>query len=96
MTSGDELVSGAVPPDPAQAPVLDLEPVPLATILREWGRIGCIGFGGPPTHIKMLRDLCVDRRKWLAPEEFEDAIAVCNLLPGPAPWSAAPRSSCRD
>ena len=86
MTSGDEIVSGAVPPDPAQAPALDLdlEPVPLTTILREWGRIGCIGFGGPPTHIKMLRDLCVDRHKWLTPEEFEDAIAVCNLLPGPA------------
>jgi chromate transporter len=32
----------------------------------------------------MLRDLCVDRHKWLTPEEFEDAIAVCNLLPGPA------------
>jgi len=86
VTSGDEIVSGAVPPDPAQAPALDLdlEPVPLTTILREWGRIGCIGFGGPPTHIKMLRDLCVDRHKWLTPEEFEDAIAVCNLLPGPA------------
>src|SRR5262249_3929630 len=27
------------------------EPVSLATILREWGRIGCIGFGGPPAHI---------------------------------------------
>ena len=58
--------------------------MPLTTIVREWGRIGCIGFGGPPTHIKMLRDLCVERRKWLTPEEFEDAIAVCNLLPGPA------------
>ena len=33
--------------------------VPLGTILREWGRIGCIGFGGPPTHIKLLRELCV-------------------------------------
>ena len=28
----------------------------LATVLREWGRIGCIGFGGPPTHIALLRD----------------------------------------
>jgi chromate transporter len=58
--------------------------VSLATILREWGRIGCIGFGGPPAHIKLLRDLCVDRREWLSAREFEDAIAVCNLLPGPA------------
>jgi chromate transporter len=53
-------------------------------VLREWGRIGCIGFGGPPTHIALLRDLCVTRRGWLDDREFEDAIAATNLLPGPA------------
>ncbi len=58
--------------------------VSLVTILREWGRLGCIGFGGPPTHIKLLRELCVKRRRWLGAQEFEDAIAACNLLPGPA------------
>jgi chromate transporter len=58
--------------------------VSLATIVREWGRIGCIGFGGPPTHIKLLRELCVERRQWLDAQDFEDAIAACNLLPGPA------------
>jgi chromate transporter len=56
----------------------------LVTIAREWGRIGCIGFGGPPAHIALLRQLCVERRNWLEPPEFEDAIAACNLLPGPA------------
>jgi chromate transporter len=56
----------------------------LGTIAREWGRLGCIGFGGPPTHIALLRDLCVARRRWLSDREFEDAIAACNLLPGPA------------
>jgi len=59
-------------------------PVALRTVLKEWGRIGCIGFGGPPAHIALLRKLCVDDRKWLDPQEFEDAIAACNLLPGPA------------
>jgi chromate transporter len=58
--------------------------VDLFTVLREWGRIGCIGFGGPPAHIKLLRDLCVDRKQWLDASEFEDAVAACNLLPGPA------------
>jgi chromate transporter len=58
--------------------------VGLATVLREWGRIGCIGFGGPPAHIALLRKLCVTDRKWLGEQEFEDAIAACNLLPGPA------------
>jgi chromate transporter len=52
-------------------------------VFREWGRIGCIGFGGPPAHIALLRELCVERRCWLTDHEFEDAIAVTNLLPGP-------------
>jgi chromate transporter len=76
---------------PGRAPAISGQPaapqppqVPLTTILREWGRIGCIGFGGPPTHIKLLRELCVERRQWLDAQEFEDAIAACNLLPGPA------------
>ena len=53
-------------------------------IAREWGRIGCIGFGGPPTHIVLLRQLCVQRRQWISEAEFEDGIAATNLLPGPA------------
>jgi len=56
----------------------------LAAVLREWGRVGCIGFGGPPAHIALLRKLCVDREGWLDAQEFEDAVAACNLLPGPA------------
>ena len=60
------------------------ERLPLSTLLREWGRIGCIGFGGPPTHIALLRELCVRRRGWMSEKDFEDAIAACNLLPGPA------------
>ncbi len=56
----------------------------LGLIAREWGRIGCLGFGGPPAHIAMLRRLCVSERGWLTAEDFEDAVAACNLLPGPA------------
>ena len=56
---------------------------PLSEIAREWGRIGCTGFGGPPAHIAMLRDLCVERRRWLTDEDFERAIAATGLLPGP-------------
>jgi chromate transport protein ChrA len=56
----------------------------LLTVAREWGWIGCIGFGGPPAHIALLRQLCVERRRWLEAREFEDAIVACNLLPGPA------------
>jgi chromate transporter len=66
-------------------PVPDGRPdIPLGTIARQWGRIGCTGFGGPPTHIAMLRGLVVEREAWLDETEFEDAIAATNLLPGPA------------
>jgi chromate transporter len=60
------------------------ERVPLRTVALEWSRLGCIGFGGPPAHIVLLRKLCVEQRGWLGAEEFEDAIAAVNLLPGPA------------
>ena len=61
------------------------EPRPsLGVVLREWGRLGCIGFGGPPAQMALLRELCVQREGWLTRAEFEDAIAACNLLPGPA------------
>jgi chromate transporter len=77
------------PAQPSRDPFAAAEPPPryqasLATVTREWGRIGCIGFGGPPAHIALLRKLCVDERGWLDAREFEDAIAACNLLPGPA------------
>jgi chromate transporter len=65
---------------PAEAP-----PAPtLREIVREWGRIGCVGFGGPPAHVALLRELCVTRREWLTEEQFERAVAATNILPGPA------------
>src|ERR1700722_10395281 len=60
------------------------ETVAVARVGGEWARVGCIGFGGPPTHIVLLRRLCVEQHQWLDHQEFEDAIATTNLLPGPA------------
>jgi chromate transporter len=65
-------------------PTPDAPMVPRARIAREWARLGITGFGGPPAHIQLLRRLCVTDTGWIAPDEFEDAIAACNLLPGPA------------
>ena len=57
---------------------------PLASIAREWTRIGVTGFGGPPAHIALLRELMVERRQWMDAPAFQDANAACGLLPGPA------------
>lgn len=76
---------GAAPPiDPGDGSDLAPAAPSLVTVVREWGRLGCIGFGGPPTHIKLLRELCVHRQRWIEATEFEDAIAASNLLSGPA------------
>ena len=72
---GEAIDAGRMGPD---------DDVPLTTIAREWTRIGITGFGGPPTHILLLRRLCVGNRRWISSEEFEDGIAATNLLPGPA------------
>ena len=77
VAGADQYAAAMRPADSAAEP-------PLAEIAREWGRIGCIGFGGPPAHIALFRALCVTRRQWLSDEQFERAIAATNLLPGPA------------
>ncbi len=61
----------------------------LARVAREWGRIGATGFGGPPAHIALLRELCVRRNRWLSTAEFEHAIGATNMLPGPASTQTA-------
>ena len=55
-----------------------------AVVAREWTRLGLIGFGGPPAHIALLRQLVVAQRQWMDARAFEDANAACGILPGPA------------
>ena len=61
-----------------------MRPVPLQTVIREWARIGALSFGGPPAQLALLRELCVERRRWIGAQEFEDANAATQLIPGPA------------
>ncbi len=72
-------MSAPAVPDPRPA-----ARVGLGEVAREWGRIGVLGFGGPPAHVALLRDLVVERRGWLDAQTFADANAACGLLPGPA------------
>jgi chromate transporter len=57
--------------------------VPISTVIREWARIGATSFGGPPAQVALLRELCVEQRRWIGAQEFEDATAATQLLPGP-------------
>ena len=68
----------------------------LATVAREWTRIGVIGFGGPPAHIALLRRLVVDRRAgWTrAPSRTRSPPATCcRGRRRPSSRSSAPAAS---
>jgi chromate transporter len=67
----------------------------LRVVAREWTRIGITGFGGPPAHIALLRQLMVTQMRWMDAREFEDANAACGLLPGPASTQLAIFSAYR-
>jgi chromate transporter len=73
-----------LPSDDQGGGAVSTRPASLARVAREWTRIGLTGFGGPPSHIVLLRQLMVDRRNWMDAQEFQDANAACGLLPGPA------------
>ena len=43
-----------------------------------------LGFGGPQAHTALLREMMVERERWLSPRDFQDAVAATSILPGPS------------
>ena len=52
-------------------------------LLRVFGRIGLLSFGGPAGQIALMHRILVDERKWLDEARFLHALNYCMLLPGP-------------
>lgn len=48
-----------------------------------FGRANIFGFGGGPSVIPLIQQEVVANYKWLTTEEFTDALAMGNALPGP-------------
>ena len=46
-------------------------------------KLGSIAFGGPASHIAMMEDEVVQKRKWMTHEHFLDLVGATNLIPGP-------------
>ncbi len=46
-------------------------------------RPGIFGFGGGPSTIPLIQEEVVERYAWMNIEEFTDALAFGNMLPGP-------------
>ncbi len=60
-----------------------MDPIPLATLARVFGRIGVLSFGGPAAQIALMHRELVDARGWLDEAQFLRALSFCMLLPGP-------------
>ena len=46
-------------------------------------KLGFVAFGGPTSHIAMVYEEVVVRRKWLSRQQFLDLVGATNLIPGP-------------
>lgn len=55
----------------------------LGDLIRVFGRIGLLSFGGPAGQIALMHRELVDERPWLSEKEFLSALSFCMLLPGP-------------
>ena len=51
--------------------------------LKCYGLLGFIAFGGPQSHMAILKNQ-VEQRKWLSPETFSELFSLCMAIPGPS------------
>ncbi|WGW02736.1 chromate efflux transporter [Tropicibacter oceani] len=52
-------------------------------LVRSFGKIGLLSFGGPAAQIALMHDELVERRTWLSEQQFLRSLSFCMLLPGP-------------
>lgn len=55
----------------------------LLALLVSFTKIGCVAYGGGPSMVPLLKAEVVERREWIGTEDFIDALAIGNALPGP-------------
>jgi chromate transporter len=67
--AAESLVAAAAPPRPS-----------LPELFIAYALISLYGFGGV---LAWSRRMMVEERRWLTPEQFNEAYALCSFLPGP-------------
>ena len=68
---------------PAQTLDLDQQAYTLLDLLRYFLRLGTLGFGGPIALCGYMQRDLVERRGWIAPEDYKQGLALAQLAPGP-------------
>src|SRR5688572_29572257 len=52
-------------------------------LVRTFGRIGLINFGGPAGQIALMHRVLVEEKRWISETPYLQALNFCTLLPGP-------------
>ncbi|HEX8234208.1 MAG TPA: chromate efflux transporter [Caulobacteraceae bacterium] len=52
-------------------------------VVRTFGRIGLINFGGPAGQIALMHRVLVEEKRWIGEDAYLKALNFCTLLPGP-------------
>ena len=71
---------GMTGPDRAGAEAMEIG---YREMVRVFGRIGLLSFGGPAAQIALMHRELVETRAWLSEQRFLNALSFCMLLPGP-------------
>jgi len=56
-------------------------PPPLFGLFSSFLRLGVTAFGGPAM-VAYIRQMAVDKRRWLDADSFDDGVALCQAIPG--------------
>ncbi|MBI4200022.1 MAG: chromate transporter, partial [Chloroflexi bacterium] len=63
---------------------MEIDRVPdisLGRLFFSFLRLGATAYGGPAM-MAYLRRECVDRRRWLTEQDFQEGMGLCQVIPG--------------
>jgi chromate transporter len=55
----------------------------LFALLWSFTKIGCVGYGGGPSMVPLIKEEVVNIQQWMNAADFMDVLAIGNALPGP-------------
>ena len=56
---------------------------PVLALFWSFLKIGCVGYGGGPSMVPLIKEEVVTLQAWMTLPDFMDVLAISNALPGP-------------
>ena len=59
------------------------QPISLASLFFSFLKIGSVSFGGYMALVSMVKDILVDKKKWIDEHRIVEGLSIASILPGP-------------